>query len=205
MFRSILFLLLCFVSIVSQAKSPTETMSTTSTSSMPLGFTIRFVPAFFYKTYGIEVEYPFNGNSTLGINALYYTGSGSAKTDSSAVGDGTYAKSGFMTELQYKFYFSGLAPTGLYAMIGVGYNSIVYPDGSTRPFVLFNTWESQHSITDQVSTIPNPYVGSVGLGYQVIMIEPHISGNVVLGAQFQTGNSGILISPFITPSLGWTF
>ena len=146
MFRSLLLVLLCSISIFSQAESPSEIQSASSTSKMPLGFTVRLVPAFFYNTYGLELEYPFNGQSTLGLNALYYTGSGSAKTDSSEVGDGTFADPGLLIELQYKFYFTGMAPTGLYAMLAVGYNSIAYPDGSTRPFTVFNTWDNQRAV-----------------------------------------------------------
>ena len=205
MSRRILLLVLCSISFLSQAESPSEVQEIASRTEMPLGFTVRLVPSFFYRTYGLEMEYPFNGKSTLGLNALYYTGSGTAKTSSTLTGDGTYAASGFLAELQYKYYFFGLAPTGLYAMLGAGYNSIVYPDGSTRPFVLINSWEDQKEIGESTSSLPNSYIGSVGLGYQLIMIEPHISGNVVIGAQFQTRDIGLSVDFFITPSLGWTF
>jgi hypothetical protein len=198
MYRYLILAILCSISFLSQSE-------TTTTNSLPLGFTIRLVPSFFYNTYGLEAEYPFNGNSTLGVNLLYYTGSGTPKTDSSVVGDGTYTKSGFIAELQYKYYFSGTAPTGFYAMVAAGYNSILYPDGSTRPFVLFNSWNNQNEIAEKAASIPDPYIGSIGVGYQIIMIEPHISGNVVVGAQFQTGGSGLSTNIFITPSLGWTF
>ena len=205
MHRQLIFAILCFVSFLSHSEAPSEIQETNSTNSMPLGFTIRLVPTFFYNTYGLEAEYPFNSKSTLGVNLLYYTGSGSPKTDSSVVGDGSYAKSGFMAELQYKYYFSGTAPTGLYVMLAAGYNSILYPDGSTRPFTVFNSWDNQSEISKKTNSIPNPYIGSIGIGYQIIMIEPHISGNVVAGAQFQSGGSGLSTNVFITPSLGWTF
>ncbi len=205
MLRSLLLLLLFSISIFSQAESPSEIQSTSSISSIPSGLTVRLVPAFFNQTYGLEVEYPFNRNSTLGLNALYYVGSGTAQTDSSTAGDGTFADPGFLVELQYKYYFTGSAPIGLYAMLAAGYNSILYPDGATRPFTVLNTWENQNTITGNVTSIPTPYIGSIGLGYQVIMIEPHISGNIVMGVQLQTGTTGLLTNLFITPSLGWTF
>lgn len=198
MIRYSLVLMLFGLSLMSKGESPIET------KEFPLGLTIRLVPSFFYDTYGLEVEYPLSRRHSLGLNTLYYTGSGVSKSESST-GQGAYAKSGYLAELQYKFYFMGVAPVGLYGMAAVGYNSIAYPDGSTRPFVLFNSWESQYDIDEYNNSLPDPIVGSIGIGYQIIMIQPHISGNVVLGAQFQSGDSGLLTSVFISPSLGWMF
>lgn len=195
MFRG-LFISLFIVTYSVQIKAQDDVSNPKKT---PLGLTVRLVPAFFYNTYGIEVEYPVSKHSSFGFGASYYAYS---PTNGSTVID---EGEGLLAEIQYKYYFSGEAPMGLYAMVAAGYNDIDYPDGATRPFVLYDSFDFKSTAGETRSITTDLYIASIGIGYQVIMIEPHLSGNVVLGAQFQNSDAGVLTSMFIAPSFGWTF
>ena len=156
---------------------------------------------------GIEIEYPLTSQISAGI--LLNTSFG--RTDNSnasfTLRPEDYLKSGFSADVFARYYIQGEAPEGLYAQFNVGYNTMLFFDGNTRPFTMHNRWKELSGFRVPNDLIkPKPFNAALGIGYQLIIIPKHIIASAVLGVQGQfDANNDIFISVYIIPTIGWVF
>lgn len=206
-----LFLLLCaFIRVSASDPKHSETLlstqKSTTTEAVPLGFSIKIMPALFWNTVLADVEVPL-GQSHFTVGAMLYGAWGINKNQE---GNKAYQDAGFGADLYAKYYFHATKKNtseGLYALVNLSYNSIVYPDGTVRPFSLNSNYSSKNNATDTPQTFdPYPVNGGIGVGYQLKIIPKHIYGSVMLGSQFSVDKSGkFLPTIYFLPTIGYVF
>lgn len=175
----------------------------TEAQAIPLGLSIKLLPALYWGTVGAQVEYPLNEKISLGVMIM----SKVAESKDFTVKHEDFQDSGFSIDIYGKYFLKGEAPEGLYGVASLSYNTMLYFDGNTRPYTLHNRWKDFNGfreISDLVK--PNPLNLSFGVGYQMIVIPQHIIADVFMGI---SGNMDENNSPFvqiyIAPSLGFVF
>lgn len=167
------------------------------------GLSIEFIPAFYWNTVGLQVEYPLNFKLSVGVNILYSMG----LNDEPATfdfRDDAYLNGGIAFDGFAKYFFSGKAPEGVYAYANISYNNILYFDGNNRPYTLHNHWREFQDAQSLDFKNPNPLNGGLGAGYQVKILK-HLIADVLTGVQLQTSEKGFYPSVFILPSVGYVF
>lgn len=168
------------------------------------GLSIKFIPAFFWNTYGLQAEYPLSFKMTVGINGYFYTGlpkGGQIKPTHQAFHDNNWG-----VDVFGKYYFKDNAPEGLYVYANASYNKMLYFDGNNRPFTLHNNWKEFEGFDkNNVLAIPSNFSGGIGVGYQ-IKFMPHLVGDATFVMQGQTSSKGgAYLSFHILPSIGYLF
>ena len=168
------------------------------------GLSIKAIPAIFWNTYGLQVEYPLSFKISFGLNAFYY--SGLPKGKESRPAHQAFHDNNFGFDVFGKYYFKDNAPEGLYVYGNLSYSKMLYFDGNNRPFALHNNWKEFDGFDkDNVLSIPSNFSGGVGLGYQ-IKFMPHLVGDATFVAQVQTANDGgAYFSLHFLPSIGYLF
>ncbi len=170
------------------------------------GLNIKLIPAFFWNTVGIEVEYPLSMKLSLGTQLTGVLGRNDVGKNKFRVRPEGYHESGFGADIFVRYYFKENAPEGLYAQVYLSYSNYIYFDGNTRPFTLHNNWKETEKfrLANDIEK-PLPYTGGLGVGYQIKFV-PNLIGNVFLGIQGQMSNENeIMISVFLTPGIGYLF
>ncbi len=164
------------------------------------GLSIKYVPAFYWNTIGIQAEYPLTLNFSGGLNVLYALGYNENPSSISVFPD-TFLESGIAIDLFGKYYFTGDAPEGFYAYANVSYNSMFYFDGNNRPYTIHSHWKNTES---EEFNYPSAFNGGVGAGYQVKILN-HLIADVLTGVQLQSGSEGFYYSVYFMPSIGYVF
>ncbi len=171
------------------------------------GLNIKVLPAFYWGTLGLEVEYALSGKITLGVNLLGTLGRGDGQSANYKVKPEAFMEEGYRAEIAVKYFFKGNAPEGLYTHLNVAYNDLFYHDGNTRPYTLHNRWKEIDGLRLPVDfKKPIPFSAGISFGYQMIVIPKRIIANVLVGVQ---GNMDADNNPFIAiyaaPSIGYKF
>lgn len=172
-----------------------NSLQKTQVSSLD-GLSIKYVPAFYWSTVGIQAEYPVTFKFSAGANLLFSLGdeatTGALQAPSSS--------GGFAVDLFTKYYFADNAPEGLYAYANLSYNSLFYFDGNNRPYTIHSHWKNE----DGNFNVPTKLNGGIGAGYQVKILR-HLIGDVLTGVQLQSGTDGFYYSIYVMPSIGYVF
>ncbi len=186
-------------------------------------FNLKSQPAFFWSSWGLEAEFSFKDKYSVGINRKVSFGINIIGKVASLDGIEQIAKSrqddylqnGILAEIFFRYYlqigdhFTYHSPTGFYAHSFLGASNIAYGDGNVRPFCMHNQLEaSKGNQIQSLSSInsPKPFYGGLGFGYQFIILPNHIIGNFLISTQMNlSSNDKVLISLFVSPSVGWIF
>jgi hypothetical protein len=178
----------------------------TTTKSKWQGFNIKLSPSFFWKTVGIEFEYPINRHISVGLNFMAKLGRLDGLKVNRTMPNEDYLKNGFAAELVGKYYFKQEAPEGLYLQANVAYNNFFYQDGTTRPFSFYNHWRDQNGTQSKAFKAPQPFQFGLGVGYQVVLLPKHFIGNIMVGTLGNFGGENqFQFSIYLAPSLGYVF
>ncbi|MFL5729055.1 MAG: hypothetical protein ACJ75J_06150, partial [Cytophagaceae bacterium] len=94
-----------------------------------VGFNIKTSPAFFWKTFVVEIEAPLGKKFSVGVNLYGKVGRTDGKSANFKVKKQDFLTDGIRAELALKYYFKPTAPEGLYLQGNFAYNQIVYADG----------------------------------------------------------------------------
>lgn len=207
----LLLLLSVFIRVSAEDLANPETVleskKSAKTEALPIGFGVKIMPTLFWNTMLIDVEVPL-GQSHFTFGTMLYGAWGINKNQPAS--ESTYQDAGFGVDLYAKYYFNDTKKNtseGLYALVNISYNSIVYPDGTVRPFSLNANYSTKKNATDAPQTFnPYPVNGGLGIGYQLKIIPKHIYGSVMLGTQFSVDKSGkFLPTIYFLPTIGYVF
>jgi hypothetical protein len=212
----ILFLL-CFVSSTAWGNSigddtppgPTPKKKKKSQKE-PSGLNVKFIPAFFWNSAGLEVEVPVANRLTVALSGYGKLGRTDSKKNNYVIPQEPFLENGYMVELAARYYPTLTPkPAGLYAQVAVNYGNLLYFDGTTRPFSINQRWrklEGNNLRNRSELKEFQPYGFSLGGGYQVMFVQRKIIANLGAGIQGNIAKSGgIGISVYVTPSIGIFF
>lgn len=178
----------------------------TTAKSKWQGFNIKLSPSFFWKTVGLEFEYPVKRHFSLGINLMAKLGRLDGLKANRTMPNEDYLKNGFAAEFVGKYYIKHEAPEGFYFQANVAYNNFFYQDGTTRPFSFFNHWRDQEGTLSKAFKAPKPFQFGLGVGYQVVLLPKHFIGNIMVGTLGNFGDDNqFQFSIYLAPSLGYVF
>lgn len=204
------FLLAIFITlsaVIVQAEDPTTTQKTVvqnqTTLAIPLGVSIKILPAFYWGVLGAQVEYPISKKLTANIMIM----SKLSESRSYAVKKEDFHENGFSVDLFGKYYFKENAPEGLYALADLSFNTMIFYDGTTRPYAMHNRWKdfNGYRVPNDIKK-PNPFNFAAGVGYQMIIIPQHIIADVFMGASANLDHdNSFFVQFYIAPSLGYVF
>lgn len=173
---------------------------------------VKIQPAIYWVTGGIEAEYVLSAKASIALFGAYKYG-GIDYPVRKGHQDQEYMRNGYMVELIGRYFITlnkrnlSLAPLGFYVQGFVGYNHLLYSDGSIRPFSL-NTRKRPSTAEGEAGndfTFPNPIGGGAGAGYQVELLKDKVIANLSLGLQANSDNRGIFFTFFASPSIGMMF
>ena len=176
---------------------------------------IKTMPAFFWDAVVFEIEYPITHSVSLGVNVLRKFG----RTDGTSnrvfkIRPENFQNPNTSIEFAVKFYLpmskdiGHNAPIGLYIQGNGSYNSLLFYDGTNRPFTMHSHWKKNKGLRE-----PNPYdpPGNLsigfGVGYQAIVIPGHIIANFMFGTQAYITQNNNTLKPgfYLAPSIGYVF
>jgi hypothetical protein len=165
------------------------------------GFNLKFSPAFFWKTIGVEAEYIVNSRFSVGLNVYGKWGvTRPEKTNETTKYN--FLQDGLRTELAFKYYLMKKAPEGIYLQANIAYSQLNYFNGSAMPYTLLNMGLP----SGEIGIKPKPYGGGLGVGYQLVVIPKLIIANIMLGMQANVaGDNKIFMSLYAAPSIGVIF
>ncbi len=186
-----------------QPETILKTETKEETQGVPFGLAIKLMPALYWGTIGVQVEYPIAEKISIGLMTMV------KKSDSknNTMRPEEYQNTGFLVDLYAKYFFLGEAPEGLYGLANVSYNSILFFDGNTRPYTLHNRWKEFEGfrVPNEIQT-PKAFNAGLGVGYQLIIIPQHVIADVFLAASgnFDSDNS-FFLQLYLAPSIGFVF
>lgn len=183
-----------------------ETNSSPQSSSPLSGLNIQILPAFYLNTWAVDLNVPINNQITVGLSYSSTFGNNTGDKQHFVIAQ-DYTKQGMRLQLSGKFFLSQKAPEGFYGHVQVSYNTLVYYDGSTRPFSLFNHRKDISGVGngELVSQAKKVDMG-VGFGYQAIIIPNHIIANMLVGIQGnQSSDNELFMNIYIRPTIGFVF
>ena len=216
--RGIVFSILLVTTINVQAFDGEESFSiqtTTDTNkyiSRFTGLNIKVLPTIFWGTLGVEVEYPIRDKKDkISVGTLLMVGFGrlDGKNANFIVRDQPFLRSGISVDIFGRYFLSKdkYAPLGLYVSGNISYNTLLYFDGDTRPFTLFNR-RRRDNTGRELKDIerPNAFNAGVGVGYQLIMIPDNIIANIELRVQGRRDSDGTIFPTVsLLPTIGFKF
>ncbi len=180
-----------------------KTGSNEETQGVPFGLAIKLIPALYWGTIGVQVEYPVTEKISIGLMAMV------KKSDSKnySIRPEEYQNRGFLVDLYAKYFFFGEAPEGFYGLANFSYNSMLFFDGNTRPYTLQNRWKEFEGfrVPNEIKS-PKAFNAGLGVGYQLIIIPQHVIADVFLAASgnFDNDNS-FFLQLYLAPSIGFVF
>lgn len=166
---------------------------------------IKILPAVYWQTVGMFLEIPTKSKFSLQFNLLGKYGRTDNASTNSKINDADYLNNGFRAELNLNYYLDQ-SPTGFFFHSFLGYSSLIYNDGTTRPLSLFirNTKLESLKSANQLKT-PIPICAGIGCGYQFMVIPQHLIFNIVAAIQVSPTSQGLWPGIFISPSFGYVF
>lgn len=207
-FKNFLLAIILSTSIVAaRADNPTLVQNSNNTNQtnlvIPLGMSFKILPALYWGTLGAQIEYPISKKVSASLMVM----SKLSESRGYSVKKEDFHESGFSIDLLGKYFLIGEAPEGLYGVLGLSYNSMLYFDGSTRPYTMHNRWKDFNGFR-----VPNdlykakPFNATLGTGYQLIVIPQHIIVDVFMGisGNFDHNNS-FFVQFYVAPSIGYVF
>lgn len=203
----LLAIIITAVSLLSKAENPATIVSNSTSEqtnfAIPLGFSFKLVPALYWGTMGAQVEYPLSKK----LSACVMVMSKLAESRGYSVKKEDFHENGFAIDLIGKYFLTGEAPEGLYGLLNLSYNTMLYFDGSTRPFTMHNRWKEFNGYRVPNDLVkPKPINVSLGVGYQLIIIPQHIIADVFIGASSSIDqDNSIFFQFYMAPSLGYVF
>ena len=177
-------------------------------SSSMNALNVKFMPAFYWSSLGVEIEYPLADAFTIGLNILGKIGRTDGKRVVFKIRPETHQESAYRMELAAKYYLKKTAPIGLYAQFNVTYGNLLFFDGTNRPYTLHSKWKKFDGGVRSPSEVERPkdYSLGIGGGYQLIVIPKKIIANIMVGTQlYLEQSSGMYPSFYVAPSLGYVF
>ncbi len=171
------------------------------------GFNINVMPALFWNSFAVELEYPLHKTISIALNGTFKIGRTDGKRSNFRVNPADYLDNGYRLDLHVRYFPVSHAPFGVYIAGFASYGQIVYFDGTTRPYSLLNRVKEKDDLRSPSNIVkPQPFGGGGGVGYQVILIPKHIIANFFFGVQTNIdGDNTIFLSGFVAPSLGILF
>jgi hypothetical protein len=168
------------------------------------GFALKAMPALFWNSFSIEAEYPASRKFSIALSTIFKLGRTDGQRSNFKVNPADYLDNGFRVELQVRYFLNGFAPLGFYVSAFASYGQIVYFDGTTRPYSLWNRVKEQDNLRNRSGiTKPQPIGGGAGLGYQLMIIPKRIVANFFIGVQTNVdGDNTIFLSGYVAPSIG---
>lgn len=206
MFKQLIFIALFGLLGLSNSWAQDSTRSSSIFPSFLQGISIQTLPAFYLNTWSVDLNVPVSKVLTIGLSYSSTLGNNEGDKQHYVIAQ-DYTKSGMRLQLSANYFFSQKAPEGFYAQVQVSYNTIVYYDGTTRPFSLTNHRSDVSSLTsgDLLSNAKKVDMG-IGVGYQAIVIPNHIIANILIGVQGnQTSESVLFMNAYIRPTVGFIF
>lgn len=212
----ILFLL-CFVSSIAWCNptggdTPPESTPKKKKKSQEesSGLNVKFIPAFFWNSAGLEVEVPVANQFTVALSGYGKLGRTDSKKNNYIVPQERFLENGYMVELAARYYPTLTPkPAGPYAQVAVNYGNLLYFDGTTRPFSINQRWrklEGNNPRNRSELKEFQPYGFSLGGGYQVVFVQRKIIANLGAGIQGNIAKGGgIEVFIYVTPSIGILF
>lgn len=180
-----------------------ETNSNEATTAVPYGLAIKLIPAFYWGTFGVQVEYPLTNKISIGLMTMV------KKSDSKnhILHPEDYQDGGFLVDIYAKYFLLGDAPEGLYGLANLSYNAMLYYDGNTRPYALKNRWKDFEGFRVP-SSIKQPKAinAGFGVGYQLIVVPKHVIADIFLAATANLDHTNsFFIQLYLAPSIGFVF
>ena len=174
------------------------------------------MPAFYWDVVGFELEYPVTTSFTVGVNMLRKFG----RTDGGSnkvfkIRPENFQDANTSLEFALKFYLpydmlkakrdiGRNAPVGLYIQGNLSYNSLLFFDGTNRPYTMHSNWKDTKGLRDPNELDkPSDISFGGGVGFQAIVIPGHIIANVMLGTQVYFPK--VLPGFYVSPSIGYIF
>ena len=173
-------------------------------------FNLKLSPAVFWSTLGLEAEFVISPKVSISLNLMrkfnQLDRSPQRKDNASP-----YILDGYLAEIIGRYYLTvlkqhpSIAPQGFYIQASGGYNQLLYFDGSTRPYSLHTRKPvaSPQSTTQFQHTAP--LAGTIGIGYQLELVQHKVIANLTVGTQANTDRMGLIVSVFLSPSIGMMF
>ena len=177
-------------------------------SSSVNALNVKLMPAFFWSSLGVEVEYPINDAFSVGLNILGKIGRTDGKNVVFKIRPEEPQESAYRLELAAKYYLSKSAPIGFYGQFNVTYGNLLYFDGTNRPYTLHSKWKKFDSNIRKPTEIERPKDISLGIGagYQLVVIPKKIIANIMVGTHlYLEQTNGMYPSFYVSPSLGYVF
>lgn len=213
MFKQLIFILLFGLLGLSNswaqedAKSPQLEQEKSKSLSSPLKkLSIQTLPAFYLNTWSLDLNYRISKAFIIGLSYGSTLGNNDGGKQHYVVTQ-DYTREGMRLQLSGNYFFGKKAPKGFYTHLQVSYNTIVYYDGTTRPFSLTNHRKDVSSLAsgDLLSNAKKVDIG-IGVGYQAIVIPNYIIANILIGIQGnQTSESTLFMNVYIRPTIGFIF
>ena len=175
-------------------------------------FNIKFQPAFYWSSLGIEAEYVISPKLSLALNVIgKINGLDGSKSGNNNF-DNNFLKTGYMAEVIGRYFIQlskksiVLPPTGFYVQASAGFSKLMYYDGSTRPFSLNTRFPNNYDEKGNADfTALVPFIGGVGTGYQVELLADKIIANFLVGVQTNIDLKGAFLTFYASPSVGFMF
>lgn len=191
--------------LLEAAKKKRKSLSTSEDKFKGKGISVKLVPAFFYNTVGLELEFPLSKSLTAGINFYGKLGRTDNETSNYRVRQNAALENGYLAEAAIKYYFDE-APSGWYLQGSLGVGNLTYEDGSARPFSwLVTKPEFKNLNTPYEVPENNPFRVGLGGGYQWVIIPRHLVANFMGGVYYFTSPDASYLSPYLAPSVGFIF
>ena len=177
-----------------------------------VGINFKAHSSLFNLTFGLESEYILSSRYTVGLILLAKMGDQQSDRNQNRIRQEDYLERGYLAEAYVRHYIKFKsnkrlkAPTGVYVQASLGYNSIIYFDGNTRPLTLHNRWKDLNETNNASLERPLPFIGGLGAGYQVLLIPKRIIGNLRVGVQGNVDSeSQLFMSLYIALQLVYRF
>lgn len=173
------------------------------------GLNFKLMPAIYWGTVGLEIEYPVSRKMSFSGFFSGTIGKKGGPANPLKVRKDAFLDQGITVDLIARYFFTEeLPPEGFYGQAHISYNSIMYYDGTTRPFTLHSRREK---VASRINTPPNyaspqPWAASLGVGYQLVIIPRHVIVNASLMVQGQMDHDNTpFFSLYFSPSIGYVF
>jgi hypothetical protein len=175
------------------------------------GPNLKLIPSIYWNTLGLEFEYP-SGLASFGVIGMYKFNERYGNDNNFKVRPEDYQKNGYRFEVFGRYYFRGEAPVGLFVEGKVFYNTIVYFDGNTMPFTLYNRWkELDPDNINEPSEILKPSALGIGFasGVQIQVIPnvliANLKGGIDINQDNEMNDKKLFLTIYILPSIGISF
>lgn len=208
---SIIFCCISLLVVSSIYAGDDETISERKNVSVsPLaGLNFKLMPAIYWGTLGLEIEYPVSRKMSFAGFFSGTIGRSDGPTNPLKIRTEAFLERGITVDLIARYFFTDdLPPEGFYGQANITYNSIMYYDGNTRPFTLHSRRDAIASDMNNPPnyTSPQPWSASLGVGYQLVVIPRHVIANVSLMVQGQLDHDNTpFVSLYFLPSIGYVF